>query len=104
VTSRDYLAGQVASTTAPNARDRILETLRPHLGEVAPGEEIPLDTPLGDLGLDSVQAIEAILSLEEQFGVVFPDDLLTLRLFDSVETLEQAVADLKSSQAEGGVS
>lgn len=45
-----------------------------------------------------------ILSLEEQFGVVFPDDLLTLRLFDSVETLEQAVADLKSSQAKDGVS
>lgn len=52
-------------------------------------EDIPNDGPLfGEgLGLDSVDALELAIHIEEQFGVKMPDDAGTREAFRSVDTL-----------------
>ena len=41
--------------------------------------ELPIDSPLGELGLDSLALLHLILAVEEMFGVHLPDDLLVRR-------------------------
>jgi acyl carrier protein len=44
------------------------------------------------IGLDSVEAVALILSLEQEFGISIPDDELTVDLFKSVSTLANYIA------------
>ena len=41
--------------------------------------ELPIDSPLGELGLDSLALLHLILAVEETFGVHLPDNLLVRR-------------------------
>jgi acyl carrier protein len=71
-----------------------IDTLRPHLAFLEPTDDVPPDTSLSDLGLDSLAVIELVLDLEERFGVEFPDDMLKSSLFRSATTLYEALATL----------
>lgn len=55
---------------------RVRRMLIEALGIERDPEEIDPDTPLfgSGLGLDSIDAVEVVLSLEEVFGVRLPDD------------------------------
>lgn len=55
---------------------RVRRMLIEALGIERDPEEIDPDTPLfgSGLGLDSIDAVEVVLSLEERFGVRLPDD------------------------------
>lgn len=44
------------------------------------------------IGLDSVEAMALLVSLEEEFGLAIPDSDLTVDLFDSVSTLADYIA------------
>ncbi|HCT79603.1 MAG TPA: hypothetical protein DGG94_16755 [Micromonosporaceae bacterium] len=72
--------------------------LRPHLTRLDSAVDVPLTARLGDLGLDSLEVIEFVLNLEEEFDIVIPDDVLSAELFDSVTVLENAVAELLRAQ------
>lgn len=52
-------------------------------------EDLKLDTSLndGDLSLDSVQALEVLVGLEEEFDFQFNDDEITPEIFSSVSSL-----------------
>ncbi|OKK04998.1 hypothetical protein AMK26_15800 [Streptomyces sp. CB03234] len=49
---------------------------------------------LPDLGLDSMSAIELVLTIEERFGVQFPDELLVRETFEYLSSLEAAVRSM----------
>jgi acyl carrier protein len=53
---------------------------------------LPDDAPLQELGLDSMQAVELLLDLEDQLGVVLPDDAMTAETFATPGSLKAAVA------------
>lgn len=55
--------------------------------------EIPDDGPLfgAGLGLDSVDALELAIHVEEQFGVKMPDDDRTRGAFASVASLAEFI-------------
>jgi acyl carrier protein len=36
--------------------------------------KVRLETPLGDLGADSLDIVEYVMEVEEQFGIVIPDE------------------------------
>ncbi|MES4825686.1 acyl carrier protein [Streptomyces anthocyanicus] len=57
-------------------------------------EEIPLDRPLGELGMDSLTAAELSATVEERVGA-----LISLERFLGDETVEQVVAELGSHTA-----
>ncbi|CAM5446318.1 acyl carrier protein [Streptomyces pharetrae] len=64
----------------------MLKPFLPFLGE----EPITADTPLRELGLDSMQAIELMFTLEDTFGVQLPDDALTEATFATAGSLWNA--------------
>ncbi len=70
----------------------IIERLK--LEEVSP-EDIGTDDPLfGEgLGLDSIDALELVLGLEKEYGVVIPDAEVGQKVFQSVRTIAQYVVD-----------
>jgi acyl carrier protein len=66
------------------------------LADMTP-EMIETDAPLfGEgLGLDSIDALELVLGLEKEFGVVIPDAEVGRKVFQSVRTMAQYVLDQK---------
>lgn len=58
-------------------------------------EMIGTDAPLfGEgLGLDSIDALELVLGLEKEFGVIIPDAEVGRKVFQSVRTMGQYVLD-----------
>jgi acyl carrier protein len=64
------------------------------LVEMTP-EMIENDAPLfGEgLGLDSIDALELVLGLEKEFGVVIPDAEVGKKVFQSVRTMAQYVLE-----------
>jgi len=83
--------------------DRLIETLkqliiqRLKLEDMTP-EMIETDAPLfGEglegLGLDSIDALELVLGLEKEFGVVIPDAEVGKKVFQSVRTMAQYVVE-----------
>jgi|GEM_PF-3276555 len=45
----------------------------------------------GDLFADSIQALEIITGIEDEFGILFDDDELGIEMFDSVANLVEIV-------------
>ena len=45
------------------------------------------------LGLDSIDALELVLGLEKEFGVVIPDAEVGKKVFQSVKTMAQYVLE-----------
>jgi len=66
------------------------------LADLTP-EMIETDAPLfGEgLGLDSIDALELVLGMEKEFGVVIPDAEVGRKVFQSVRTMAQYVLDQK---------
>ena len=58
-------------------------------------EMIEIDAPLfGEgLGLDSIDALELVLGLEKEFGVIIPDAEVGRKVFQSVRTMGQYVLE-----------
>lgn len=66
------------------------------LADLTP-EMIDNDAPLfGEgLGLDSIDALELVLGLEKEFGVIIPDAEVGRKVFQSVRTMAEYVMDQK---------
>jgi acyl carrier protein len=45
------------------------------------------------LGLDSIDALELVLGLEKEFGVIIPDAEVGKKVFQSVRTMAQYVSE-----------
>ena len=60
------------------------------------GNETPLFGPDG-LGLDSIDAIELVLGLQKEFGVVIEDRALAVKVLASIRT----IAEYIQSQGKG---
>ena len=73
-------------------KELIIQRLR--LADMTP-EMIETDAALfGEgLGLDSIDALELVLGLEKEFGVIIPDAEVGRRVFQSVRTMGQYVLE-----------
>jgi acyl carrier protein len=58
-------------------------------------EMIETDAPLfGEgLGLDSIDALELVLGLEKEYGVIIPDAEVGKKVFQSIRTMAQYVLE-----------
>jgi acyl carrier protein len=77
--------------------------LRRIIGETArldiPIESIEDNTDLYAHGLSSLATVHIMLAVEDEFGIEIPDRMLTRKLFQSIDTLAAAVAELSNGQA-----
>lgn len=74
--------------------EKIHAALRPHLRLLEPDQPIPPAGDLGELGLDSMGAINLLLDLEQALGIKIPDAALTAETFETAAALEQAIRPL----------
>ncbi len=70
----------------------IIDSLR--IDGMAP-EEIETDAPLfGEgLGLDSIDALQLVVAMEKAFGVVVPDAATGTKVFQSVRSMAEYIAE-----------
>jgi acyl carrier protein len=80
-----------SSETAPSVQQRLALIVRAHLRAVGPESPISADTPMRDLGLDSLAAVDLLFAVEQAFEISFPDSLLTENTFATLGTLQSAV-------------
>ncbi|MEO3944716.1 acyl carrier protein [Gorillibacterium sp. CAU 1737] len=60
------------------------------------------DEPLGALGLDSINCMDIVVNLEEEFGIVFEDEELLLDNLNTVGKLRSVVETKLALLATGG--
>jgi 8-amino-7-oxononanoate synthase/acyl carrier protein len=76
--------GKAKKPSAAAIAEQVMEQVRIVARERA--AELTLDTPISDLGLDSLERMEILAALEERFGGRFPEELLP-----ELETCRQVV-------------
>ena len=76
----------------PNVKQLIIDALR--IDGMSP-DEIETDAPLfGEgLGLDSIDALQLVVAMEKDYGVVVPDAATGTRVFASVRAMAQYIAE-----------
>lgn len=76
----------------PKVKQMIIDSLRI---DGMSTDEIETDAPLfGDgLGLDSIDALQLVVAMEKEFGVVVPDAATGSTVFASVRSMAGYIAD-----------
>jgi acyl carrier protein len=73
---------------------RVRHLLATRLKLAKAAEEIGDDTPLfgpAGLGLDSIDALELVLGLEKEFGVVIEDRAVAIQVLTSIQTIAEFI-------------
>ncbi len=76
--------------------DQVREIVLQHARLASTPEDL---TPTSDLyaaGLTSLTTVHLMLALEDHFGVEFPDKMLSRKTFESVQSISEAISELKS--------
>jgi acyl carrier protein len=66
----------------------VLEVIASHIQRTP--EDISLDTPLAELGIDSLGAITILYELEDRYDIEIPNEV-----FDSLEVVNDIVVQLE---------
>ncbi len=68
-------------------------------GLVVPAADLDADADLFAVGLSSLATVRVMLAIEQEFGIEFPDILLTRRTFRSIAALRDAVGQVQGGEA-----
>ena len=79
-------------------QEMIVQQLRLTLDPTELKEDAPLFGPEG-MGLDSVDALELVLGMEQHFGVEIPDEEVGRRVLQSVRTMSDFVRQRQAGAA-----
>ena len=77
--------------------DTFIAVLRRHLTYLAVGTPLDPDAALKSLGLDSMRAVDLVFDLEDELGVVLPDEAMNAATFATARNLWSAVSDAGAS-------
>ncbi|HEY1620465.1 MAG TPA: phosphopantetheine-binding protein [Streptosporangiaceae bacterium] len=72
----------------------------PHCRFADPAGPLAPDTPLSELGVDSLEIVELIVDIEDAYRIELPQELLTPEVFASPATIWQALRDSVAGLAE----
>jgi acyl carrier protein len=70
-----------------NGLNQFLELVRQRLKYDQKDFNLFMNSDLGEMGLDSMAALNLMLDLEENFGVVFPESMFTEETFATPDSL-----------------
>lgn len=83
---------------ACNLRNRIRRIITEQAGIELPIEEVRDSTDLYRAGMNSYASVLLMISLENEFGVEFPDGMLSRSVFESIDSIANALESLKVEQ------
>jgi acyl carrier protein len=78
---------------------KFVEVLVKHLKYLKSPADLAYDGPLRKFGLDSRDAVDLMLDIEDAYGIAFPDEYLNDKTFATADSLWQAVMALKAPEA-----
>jgi acyl carrier protein len=90
----------IAMTPEPNLRTQIKEMLVKNLMLQTTADQIGDDLPLfgpGGLGLDSIDALELVVSMEKTFGVGVPNSEIAAKALRSVSTIHDYILEKRGN-------
>lgn len=79
-------------------RGRIRDILTEHGRLSSVVSDIANDSDLYEVGLTSLVTVNLLLAIEDHFDIEFPDEFLSRRTFQSIDTLAAAVEKLTSEE------
>ncbi len=78
--------------------DSLVDTVRALVARQLPGApDLPIHAPLSEAGLDSLRMVATLVSIEDEFGIEMPGELITPETFHSVRQLASAVGTVLHS-------
>jgi len=84
----------------PDLRTQIKEMLVKNLMLQTTADQIGNDLPLfgpGGLGLDSIDALELVVSMEKTFGVGVPNSEVAAKALRTVDTIHEYILEKRSA-------
>jgi len=75
-------------------QEQIREILTTHGRLASDVSDLANNSDLYEAGLTSLITVNLLLAIEDHFDVEFPDELLSRRTFQSIDSLAEAVQDL----------
>jgi acyl carrier protein len=88
------------SSIRRDVKDLLVSGLRLTIGVGEIGDDTPIFGKSDDgqgLGLDSIDALELVVLVEERFDVVIPDEEVGKRAFTSVAALADFIAEARAA-------
>lgn len=76
--------------TKKKVRDILSDRLKLHAEVAKWGDDDPLFGPNG-MGLDSIDALELVLSLQKEFGVVIEDKEIATKVLATINTVAEFI-------------
>ena len=78
--------------TKPSIEERVIKIVSDNLGQ--PAEKIKRETSfVNDLGADSLDQVELVMELEEEFDINIPEDAA-----EKIQTVGQAIKFIEEAQ------
>lgn len=93
--------GDTSVTTLRAGRDvkeQIRWIVQDNAGLRLPREQIQDSTDLYRAGMTSYSSVQLMISLENELGLEFPDAMLSRDVFESIDSIAAAVANLLNSK------
>lgn len=84
-------------TTATDLTPRIRRVLKEHAALGADAASLQPDADLYQAGMTSYASVNVMLALEGEFGVEFPDQMLTRNVFNSITSIQSALEELMAA-------
>jgi acyl carrier protein len=78
---------------------QIRQVLSERAGLATDAYELAEGADLYAAGMSSFASVDVMLGLEDSFGIMFPDTMLTRSLFESIGAIAAAVTELRSPAA-----
>jgi acyl carrier protein len=94
----------VETTTVPlyatnrQMKDRLRRIVKDHAGLRLPLEKIEDSTDLYRVGMSSQASVVLMIALEGQFGIEFPDAMLSRDVFTNIDTIAKAIETVKRAE------
>ena len=86
-------------STAEDIRDQLRKIVKDHAGLNLPLDKIEDSTDLYRAGMSSQSSVVLMIAVEAQFGIEFPDAMLSRDVFSNIESIASAIEAIQRADA-----